>query len=170
MGKNKLQSTFRVYHRYLGFFLAGIMSIYAISGTILIFRTTDFLKQEKTVKKELPVLTPKEELGKMLFIRDFKIIEETEQLVRFVQGVYNKETGIATYQVKELPGFLRKMESLHKATTNSPLFFLNVFFGLALLFFSVSAFFMYVKTTKIFKKGVYVAIAGAIFAIILIFL
>lgn len=32
----------RVYHRYLGFFLAGIMAVYAISGVVLIFRDTDF--------------------------------------------------------------------------------------------------------------------------------
>jgi hypothetical protein len=36
----------RVYHRYLGFFLAGIMAIYSVSGIIMIFRDTDFLKKE----------------------------------------------------------------------------------------------------------------------------
>ena len=37
----------RVWHRYLGFFLAGIMAVYAVSGVVMIFRNTDFLKQEK---------------------------------------------------------------------------------------------------------------------------
>jgi uncharacterized iron-regulated membrane protein len=36
----------RIYHRYLGFFLAGIMAIYSVSGIIMIFRDTDFLKKE----------------------------------------------------------------------------------------------------------------------------
>lgn len=123
MGKSTLRLKFRIYHRYLGFFLAGIMGIYAISGTILIFRTTDFLKIEKTVIKELPIDVPKEELGRMLFIRDFKIAGETEHEIRFTQGVYNKKNGIATYQTKELPGFLRKMESFHKTTTTVRSFF-----------------------------------------------
>ena len=164
------QATFRVYHRYLGFFLVGIMSIYAISGIVLIFRTTDFFKIEKMIVKEVPVDTPKEEMGRILGIRDFKIIEESDQKIRFSQGIYDKTTSVATYQVKELPGFLRKMENLHKATTNSPLFFLNVFFGLSLLFFSISAFFMYVRTAKVLKKGIYVAVAGAVFTLILLFL
>ena len=44
--------TFRVLHRYLGFFLAGIMMIYAVSGITLIFRNTDTFKQE--VQKRSP--------------------------------------------------------------------------------------------------------------------
>ena len=36
----------RIYHRYLGFFLAGIMAIYSISGIIMIFRETPFLKKD----------------------------------------------------------------------------------------------------------------------------
>ena len=35
----------RIIHRYLGFFLAGIMAVYALSGIVLILRDTDFLKQ-----------------------------------------------------------------------------------------------------------------------------
>lgn len=40
------RKTMRVIHRYLGFFLAGIMAVCATSGIIMIFRTTDFLKQK----------------------------------------------------------------------------------------------------------------------------
>jgi uncharacterized iron-regulated membrane protein len=42
----------RIIHRYLGFFLAGIMAVYAISGILLIFRETNFLKSEKSSKKK----------------------------------------------------------------------------------------------------------------------
>jgi uncharacterized iron-regulated membrane protein len=62
--KNKSANLMRLIHRYLGFFLAGIMAVYALSGILLIFRDTDFLKQEKnTVEKLAPNLTEKE-LGK----------------------------------------------------------------------------------------------------------
>lgn len=40
-------------HRYLGFFLAGVMAVYAFSGVILIYRDTDFVKTEKIVEKKL---------------------------------------------------------------------------------------------------------------------
>ena len=42
----------RVLHRYLGFFLAGIMAVYAISGVILIYRDTDFLKSEQVFEEQ----------------------------------------------------------------------------------------------------------------------
>ena len=34
----------RIAHRYLGFFLLGIMVFYALSGIILIYRDTDTFK------------------------------------------------------------------------------------------------------------------------------
>ena len=165
---SKVVSRFRVYHRYLGFFLAGIMTIYALSGTIMIFRTTDFLKQDKITEREIGANVPAEELGAKLFIRDLKVLEEDSKTITFSQGSYDKTTGVATYTVKELPFVLQKLERLHKATTNSPLYFLNIFFGISLLFFSVSAFFMYTKTNKVLRKGVIVAIAGLVFAVIIV--
>jgi uncharacterized iron-regulated membrane protein len=51
MSKSTLNTNMRIYHRYLGFFLAGIMAVYAISGVVMIFRDTDFLKSERTVEK-----------------------------------------------------------------------------------------------------------------------
>nr|WP_320022199.1 hypothetical protein [uncultured Draconibacterium sp.] len=165
---SKIVSRFRVYHRYLGFFLAGIMTIYALSGTIMIFRTTDFLKQDKIKEREIGANIPAEELGPKLFIRNLQVLNEDENTITFSQGSYDKTTGVATYKVKELPFVLQKLEKLHKATTNSPLYFLNIFFGISLLFFSVSAFFMYTKTNKVLRKGVIVAIAGLIFAVIIV--
>ena len=53
MASARLSQSCRKYHRWLGFFLAGIMAVYAISGILLIFRTTDFLKYEKTTTYSL---------------------------------------------------------------------------------------------------------------------
>jgi uncharacterized iron-regulated membrane protein len=47
--KKSLSIRMRIIHRYLGFFLSGIMAVYALSGIVLIFRDTDFLKQEKII-------------------------------------------------------------------------------------------------------------------------
>ena len=43
--------SFRILHRYLGYFLAGIMMVYALSGITLIFRKTDTFKV--SIDKEL---------------------------------------------------------------------------------------------------------------------
>lgn len=159
----------RVYHRYLGFFLSGIMAMYAISGIILIFRETDLLKSERTIEKKLPADFKIEELGKVLKIRELKIEKEENGILYFKQGTFNKATSTAQYKVKELPFVLDKMTHLHKATTKQPLFVLNIFFGLSLLFFVISSFWMFMPKTEIFKKGLYFTLAGIILTLILLF-
>lgn len=41
----------RIVHRYLGYFMAGIMTVYAVSGVLLVYRDTDALKKEKKYEK-----------------------------------------------------------------------------------------------------------------------
>lgn len=170
MKKGKLQKTMRVYHRYLGFFLAGIMAVYALSGVLMIFRNTDFLKKDLVRERAFEVGTEAEELGAQLRIKNFEIEKEEGNLVYFTGGNYNKETGVAIYTKKELPYVLKKMTDMHKATSNSPLFFLNIFFGASLLFFVLSAFWMFLPKTTIFKKGLFFAAAGLVLALLVLFI
>ena len=170
MNNRNLQNNMRVYHRYLGFFLAGIMAVYALSGVLMIFRNTDFLKKDYVMEKTLEVGTQSEELGAMLRIKNFKVEKEEGDIVYFNGGEFNKKTGLATYTKKELPFILKKMTDMHKATSDRPLFFLNIFFGFSLLFFVVSAFWMFLPKTTIFKKGLYFTAAGLILALLVIFI
>lgn len=167
---NNVQHKMRVYHRYLGFFLAGIMAVYSISGIIMIFRETDFLKKEKQIEKTIKPNVSSENLGSELKIKNLKVEKEEGTLMYFKQGTYNKETGVANYTVKSLPYVLDKMTKMHKATSNQPLFFLNIFFGVSLFFFVLSAFWMFLPKTTIFKKGMYFAVAGLILALVMIFI
>ncbi len=162
--------TMRVLHRYLGFFLVGIMAVYATSGIVLIFRDTDFLKQEKKVEKQLEANLGEEELGKALKMKRFKVEKEEGETSYFQNGTYNKQTGAAEYTTKELPYVLDKMTHLHKAKSSEPLYFLNIFFGLSLLFFVISAFWMFLPKTSLFKKGMYFTLAGIILTLILLFI
>ncbi len=163
-----MNSKMRIYHRYLGFFLAGIMAIYALSGFVMIFRDTNFLKMDKHIERQLRPNIKTEDLGRELRVRDFKVEKEEGDIVRFEQGTYNKSTGIAAYTSKEWPYVIEKLTRLHKANTNSPLFFLNVFFALSLLFFVISAFWMFLPKTAIFKKWLYFTLAGAVLVILLL--
>jgi uncharacterized iron-regulated membrane protein len=168
--KSTMSNTMRVYHRYLGFFLAGIMAIYALSGIVMIFRDTDFLKKEKLVEKKLSPGLNEEDIGKAIRMRDLKIETEIGDLQTFKQGVtYNKATGEVKYTVKSWPKIIEKLTQLHKASTKQPLFYLNVFFGVSLLFFVISAFWMFMPKTTIFKKGLVFTLAGIILTIILLF-
>ena len=171
MSKNKKVPYYvRLIHRYLGFFLAGIMSVYAISGVVLIFRNTDFLKYEQSVERKIKTDLKKEKLGKALRIRNLKITKIEGNLIYFKQGVYNKQTGVANYTKKDLAPALKKLNQLHKSTTNTPLYWLNIFFGFSLLFFSLSAFWMYLPKAKIFRKGLYFAFGGIVLTLLLLFM
>ena len=160
----------RIFHRYLGFFLSGIMAVYAISGIVMIFRETEFLKSERELERQLAVDLPDAEVGSTLRIKDFKVERSEGSLIYFHEGTYDKKTGLAKYKAKQLPYVLDKMTKLHKATTNRPLYFLNIFFGAALLFFVLSAFWMFMPKTEVFRKGLYFALGGIVLTLILVFL
>ena len=159
----------RVYHRYLGFFLAGIMAIYSISGIILIFRNTDFLKKEvRKIEKISPNLN-EEAIGKAIKIKNLKIVKQLGDQLFFEQGKYNSATGVAEFKVKELPFIVSKMNNFHKANTSHPLFYLNIFFGCSLMFFVISTFWMFAPGTQIFKKGILFTLAGVVITLVLLF-
>jgi len=167
MSKQKeLSNTMRIYHRYLGFFLAGIMAVYALSGVVLIFRDTDFLKKEILNEKQVAPNLNAEQLGKE--IKRLEFTSQEASVATFSGGTYNKATGDVKYTTKRLPFLLDRMTHLHKAKSADPLFFLNIFFGAALLFFVLSSFWMFLPKTTIFKKGMYFALGGMFLTIILL--
>ena len=169
MTSRATSNRFRVIHRYLGFFLAGIMAIYAISGMLLIFRNTDFLKKATKIEKQVKPNLATRQLGPALKIKRLRVDKEEGNIYYFKNGTYNKETGMAKYTKKELPFLLKKMTHLHKANTNHPLFFLNIFFGASLLFFVISAFWMFMPGTDVFKKGIWFSLAGVVLTLVLLF-
>jgi uncharacterized iron-regulated membrane protein len=169
LNNKSLSKNMRIWHRYLGYFLAGIMAIYALSGIVMIFRDTNFLKQQKQVTKQVKPNAEPDELGRLLDIRPFKIQKQEGNIIYFEHGTYDKSTGKADYTSKEWPAAITNLTELHKARSGQPLFFLNVFFGMSLLFFVISAFWMFLPKTTIFKKGLYFTLAGVILTLVLIF-
>jgi len=168
--KPTLSLKVRIIHRYLGFFLVGIMSVYALSGIVLIFRDSDFFKQEKQITEQLKTNASATELGQLLEMRKLNILKEEDNKIYFENGVYDKEKGIAEYKIKELPFLLDKMTHFHTSSSGEPLFFFNIFFAVALLFFAISSFFMFLPKTSVFKKGLYFTIAGIVLTLLLLFM
>ncbi|WP_438961360.1 hypothetical protein [Nonlabens sp.] len=160
----------RVFHRYLGFFLAGIMAVYAVSGIVLIFRDGDVMKREVAYSKVIETQLSEKELGQAIGIKRLKIESESNNVVTFKNGTYNLATGAVEYKKMELPYILDKMTHLHKAKSSQPLFFLNITFGLGLLFFVISSFWMFMPGTTIFKKGMWFVAGGVILALVLVFI
>ena len=164
------KSFMRIVHRYLGFFMAGIMAVYSVSGILLVYRDTDFLKKEKNYEKVFPKNLNEKELGKEIKIKGFEVNKTENGILYFKQGTYNSATGEAKYSKKELPYVLNKMTKLHKSESKEPLSPLNVFFGVSLFFFVVSSFWMFNPKTKAFKRGMIYAGVGFILALILVFI
>ncbi len=83
---SKTGSQMRIIHRYLGFFLAGIMAMYSLSGITLIFRNTDFLKKEVVIEKTIKANLEGEQLGKELKIKNLKVTSNEGSMIHFKEG------------------------------------------------------------------------------------
>lgn len=169
-GRTTAHNSMRIWHRYLGYFLAGIMAVYAISGMVMIFRDTNFLKREKQMHKQLQANLSIDELRKELRMRELEGAKQQGDSIIFKKGSYNTATGEARYTVTGLPPVMEKLTRLHKANSSQPLFWLNVFFGASLLFFVISSFWMFLPRTTIFRKGLYFTLAGLILTIVLLWM
>ena len=110
---------FRIYmrlgHRYVGFFMVGIMLVYSLSGMLLVFRDTDFLKSSKTVKQVVATNLDEKNLAKTLKMKNIDFREQQGDIQLFKDGQYNVKTGEVTYTSKKLPVVLDKMVNFHKA-------------------------------------------------------
>lgn len=164
------RSFMRIVHRYLGYLMAGIMAVYAISGIILVYRDTDFLKKENVYEKVLEKNLTEKQLGEETKIKNLEITKTENGISYFKEGTYNSITGEANYTKKELPFVWDKMAKLHKAKSEQTLSPLNTFFGICLLFFVISSFWMFPPKSKIFKRGMVFAIVGFVIALLLTFL
>ena len=159
----------RIFHRYLGFFLAGIMAVYAISGIVLIFRDSDAFTVETQHSEKLKPNLSIKEVGEALEMRQLEVVKTKGDVIYFENGSYNYKTGIAEFTTKELPYVLDKMTHLHKAKSSQPLYVLNIIFGLSLLFFVISSFWMFILSSSMFKKGMIFTISGIFLALVLLF-
>lgn len=167
--KQNVKATMRILHRYLGYFTAGIMAVYAISGVLLIYRDTNFLKKENKYEVVLrPSLTEKE-LAKEIKMRNVVFKGSEGDLRKFEQGTYNVKTGEAKYSKMQLPYVLEKFNELHKSTSKHRYASLNTLFGLVLFFFVISSFWMFNFKSKAFRRGMIYAGIGFVLSLIMVF-
>jgi len=99
------------------------MTVYALSGVVMIFRDTDFLKQEKLIEKKLAPNLAADSVGRAIRIRDLKFESENGELMIFKTGSYNKATGETKYTVKSLPYVLDKLTKCIRPILNHPYIF-----------------------------------------------
>jgi hypothetical protein len=160
----------RSLHRDIGFFLIGFIVIYSVSGIVLVYRDTDFLKQEKSIEKNIGPGIETSEIGRILHMKDFKVLKSEGEIISFNGGTYNKVTGVAKYNSKDLPGLLSRFTNLHKTSSRNASHFVVVLFGILLLFLAVSSLWMFKPQTKVFRRAISIAGIGVVTAVVLFFI
>jgi hypothetical protein len=169
---NESKRNFRWYMRFLhkkvGFFIAGLVIIYALSGLLQTYRDTNLLKHDVVHEMQLAPRLPEEQLGQKLRMRDFKLTKTEGDIQYFKDGSYNAATGQASYTSKEWYAWIMPFTELHKTPSKGTAHYFTTLFGIALLFMSVSAFWMFKPGTKLFSSGVYLTAAGIVAAVLLL--
>lgn len=160
----------RALHRDIGYFFVGLIFIYVLSGVVLVYRDTDYFKRETQITKTLSPDMDAKELGRALRIKGFEVTDTQGDVVHFKDGSYNKATGEAVYTKKELPWLLQKFVGMHKAASEKLSHVITLVFAAMLCFMAVSAFWMYPRRTPMFRRGVYIAVAGGILTVLLLLL
>jgi len=158
----------RILHRDIGFFVIGLTVIYCLSGIVLTYRDTGFLKNEVQIEQTLKPGLSENQLLEALKLKKVKIIETGEGQIRFTGGAYNLESGIAAYTKEELPHALNAFNQLHKAPSNDSRHWFTILYAVSLLFLALSSLWMYRPRTTYFKRGVVITIAGSVASILLI--
>lgn len=157
----------RSLHRDLGYFVVGLVVIYSLSGIILIYRDTGFMKHDVLIEKKLEPALSGLQLNDALRLKGFSVKTETDRQILFNTGCYDKQTGQVSYTVQEVDFPFNRFISLHKVVSSKSVHWLMVIFGVILFFLAVSSFWMFKPGSRFFRRGIWLAIIGAAGTIIL---
>jgi len=158
----------RTLHRDIGFFAFGLIVIYILSGIVLIYRDTDFLKREVTVERQLKPNMEIGDVGKELRLREVKVTKTEGDIITFQNGTYNKTSGAAVFTSKEVMFPLNKFINFHKAISGKATHWFNLVFGVVFLFLAVSSLWMFKANTKTFRRGMILVGVGIVFTVVLL--
>ncbi|NVJ53771.1 MAG: hypothetical protein HWD90_08735 [Campylobacteraceae bacterium] len=195
--KKKLSTTFRNWHRDLGYLVIGITIVYSISGIILSVRDLHLFEKEyilnttieKNIKEEelqnklISAFSKSEEkkslpahINKKSILNSFKLLENNNEFTKYQISrkkdmkfiTYYKTSGEVIYSISGYPTFINTFIKAHKSSTKDKWSYLALVYSLILFFLAISAIFM-VKGKYGFKqRGIYLTLLGI--ALIVIFL
>ena len=150
----------RILHRDIGFLMIGLTLVFAASGILLVYRSTDLLKSDTSVSRAL-------------HLRKAKVSEDGQYLVfssepSIRDGKYDRESGAVDYTEKKLPSLLEKFNALHKTGSSAPIHWFSVVYGVLLMFLAISSFWMFKRTTRQFRRALVFASLGFVVAALLL--
>lgn len=158
----------RSLHRDIGFLTVGLTIVYALSGVLLIYRNTDFMKITRTEELLLDKNLTARDLGGQLRLRGFKVEREEGSVIYFAGGSYDAQTGAAIVARKVYIPPFNKLVELHKITGRSKVSPITAAYGVMLFFLAVSSLFMFKFGSKKSKRGILLMAGGIVLTVVLI--
>ncbi|MGE4422863.1 MAG: hypothetical protein AB7D39_11255 [Pseudodesulfovibrio sp.] len=168
--KRTLTRTMRSLHRDIGFLMIGLTLMYCLSGIVLIYRDSGFLKFENHVETDIDRGLTSKELEAALHLRRITVERLEAGVIHFNNGEYNVLTGHASYTLQEYPWLVRKFNALHLSPSSSAMHYFGIAYGLLLIFLALSSLLMYKPGTKSFRRGITLSSAGVAMAVMLMFI
>ncbi len=169
--KGNIYRIMRALHRDIGFLSIGLTIVYALSGVLLIYRNTDFLKVERVEQKQLATNLAVNDLGAELKIRNFRVEREEGSVIYFGNGSYDATTGKAVVTRKVYIPPFDKLVNLHKVTGTNKMSVVALIYGILLAFLALSSLFMFKFGTRKSKRGlVMIAVSVAATIVLVMFL
>ena len=167
---SRMRKTMRNLHNNIGYFIVGLVIIYALSGIVQTYRDTSFLKHDVKVEKTIELNLDAEKLGKAIRQKELKIEKTEGPIMYFKDGTYNTQTGEVKYVSKEWYSWVKQVTELHKQNSKGLIHYFTIAFAIALFFMCISAFWMFKPGTKAFSSGVILTVFGIIASVVLILL
>ncbi|WP_424451913.1 hypothetical protein [Petrimonas mucosa] len=166
--KLNIYKIMRVLHRDIGFLTIGLTLVYVLSGVLLIYRNTDFMKMEKTEEKQLAASLSGSEVAQQLRIRNFKVEREEGAVIYFKEGHYNGDTGMPVITRKVYIPPFDKLVNLHKVTGAHSLSVLSLIYGCMLFFLAFSSLFMFRFGSRKSKRGIVMIIISIVLTVVIV--
>lgn len=167
-GKTTIYNVMRVLHCDIGFLTIGLTIVYALSGALLIYRNTDFMKVERIEESQLAANLTGNDLGVTLRIRNFRVEREEGKMIYFKEGFYDASTGKSVITRKVYIPPLDKLVDLHKVTGTSRVSVIALIYGFMLTFLAVSSLFMFKFGSKKSKRGLVMIAISVVSTIVII--
>ena len=164
----------RILHRDLGYLALGLTLVFALSGVILIYRGTDFLKSPVSVETTLPQQMSAPDLAGKLHVRRLEVTKTEGEVIHFQDGanlrdgVYNRETGEASFIRKQFPDFVERCLRIHMINNSKAFHIIFVVYGFLLVFLALSSLWMYKPGTRNFRRGLLLSCSGVVLTVAMI--
>ena len=172
--KFNIHKTMRALHRDVGFLLIGMAIIYSLSGITMIYRDKGVFDVTNEYAEVLDPALKLQQVGQEIEKKNLKEVSADGAMLHFKQGTkttgkYNSQTGETQWTAKEPPFVIKQFQKLHKAGSKDAQHWFSVIFGVLFLFLGISSFWMFKPGTRLFNRGVVLAILGIIGAIALLY-